>query len=389
MKKRNLGSLALGLILISGIAHAGGTNPFKRSLAARQGGGVHGGGGDVVTEKRIKEIRDNLLDFINRGGDKDLDFKGQFSLDAYENGDVTKDLYGMKLVLSEGAVTVNAIDPEDENLADELKNTRVNGARKICKGILEAKLDGLPYIICDAKAFANMDADPVKNADLQTVQIAHEYHALAGFEQNHGSDSVYWLSDQLRAHMGFEQVRRLVVGKKPGVLDSYLVGEVRKMFSAASTASFRTQSNLKWGNGDCDGVYLAAQGMESTGTGGTRVTGTIEWDTFPRSVTAGFAVKKIQNDLYRVLESPNLPYTGPGRYLPGQIELTTKNDFTVVYADGYRFEAKLVDAKTLVMEASMPLDGGVGLGRQFASYAGPSRGGPNFVPYAYFLCRQR
>ncbi len=388
MKKQNLGSLVLGLSLVAGIAYAGGTNPFKRSLQAREGGGVHGGGGDVVTEKRIKEIRDNLLDFINRGGDKDLDFKGRFTLEAYENGDVAKDLYGMKLVLKEGAVTVNAINPEDEDLRDELKNTRVNGARKICKGILEAKLDGFPYIICDAKAFANMDSDKEKNADLQTVQIAHEYHALAGSEQNHGSDSAYWLSDQLRAHMGYEQVRRLVVGKTAPIEEAYLVTEVRKMFRTAPKASFRTQANLKWGNGDCDGVFLSGQGMMSTGNGPMEIMGKLSWETFPRSVTAGFAVKKIQNDFYRVLESPNLPYTGPGRYLPGQINLTNASDFTVVYADGYRLEAKLVDSKTLIMEAAMPLTGGTVEGTRIAPYAGPSQGGSKFVPYAYFLCRQ-
>jgi hypothetical protein len=117
----------------------------------------------------------------------------------------------MKQVLTQGAVTVNVIKTSDEDLSDELKNTRVNGARKICKGIFSAQKDRLPYLICDIDAFNTMDADPVKNKDLQTVQIAHEYHSLAGIEKNIESDSDYWLSGQLRAHMGFEKVRQLVL----------------------------------------------------------------------------------------------------------------------------------------------------------------------------------
>ena len=121
---------------------------------------------------------------------------------------------------------------------------------------------------------------------------------------------------------------------------------------------------------------------------GTRMTGGLEWKTFPRSVSAAFAIKSIRGNLYRVITSPNLPYAGTGR-MPGQIELSTANDFKVEYADGYRFEAKLVGPKTLVMEASMPINGGYGIGAQLAPVVGPSEGGSKFVPFAYFLCQKR
>lgn len=378
MKKSKIVTSLIGLVVI-GNSFAINVNPFQRSLQAKEGGGVHGGGGDVVTEKRIKDIRDNLLDFIQRGGHKGLDFKGRLTLADYESGNAAKDIYGMKLVLQEGAVTVNAIREKDEDLSDELKNTRVDGARKICKGVFAAKKDGLPYLICDVDAFAKMDVNTEVNADLQTVQIAHEYHSLAGIEQNVGSNSQYWLSTQLRAHMGYERVRRLVVGRGSVGIQNDYVNMARALFEMPSKAAFSDIEFPSWKKGDCTGVFLSAP----TYTGGGGLDGRQIWDSFPAEIS--FEAKLMTNEFYRVISSPNLPYTGPGRYMSDAIKIASRDQLTTKFAETYAFTVKLVDRDTIVMEASDEVDGL--LGKQIAKSAGKSVLGEDRTPFAYFVCK--
>ena len=191
----------LVMFLMVSSAYANGENPFRAS-AAKAGGGVQGGGGDAKTELRIKEIRDDIFNWINQGGAKGLQFNHGLTLDDYLNGNETKGVYGMKDILISGAVVINAIKSNEQNLSDPELNTHVDGKPKTCKGFISQK-DGRPTIICEVERFWEL------NEQEQYKQIHHEYAGLGLLEKNTGSDSDYSLSNQITKNL--KQVTKLML----------------------------------------------------------------------------------------------------------------------------------------------------------------------------------
>lgn len=199
-------TLIAGAVLFTQVARAQDSeNPFKRSAAiASKEGGVHGGGGDTKTERRIKDIRDDVSAWIEKGGAKALRFENSLTYDDYIFGNNDKNVYGMNDILVPGAVVVNAIKANEQRMDDEELNTYVDGKPKTCKGLISAR-DQRPHMICEVERFADLTESE------QYQQIHHEYASLGMLEKNVGSDSDYSISKQLTSYLVTETVLRLAV----------------------------------------------------------------------------------------------------------------------------------------------------------------------------------
>ncbi|MNS70749.1 hypothetical protein D3C72_1040970 [compost metagenome] len=136
--------------------------------AQTAGGYDHGNGGDMC-EYTFKNVRDNLLTWILKGGAADLRFPKGISLDQYN----------LAMFQKMRAAKVSCTD----------KQVFVGNAEKTCKNFVEA--DGTPSIHCNEKRF--MSASKFE----QYILVHHEYAGLAGFEVNTGEASNYQISDQI------------------------------------------------------------------------------------------------------------------------------------------------------------------------------------------------
>ncbi len=172
-------------------------DPFETGIIKYdEGGSVRGGGGDP-TETEIKKLRDQLGQFLYTRSAKKLDFKDRLTWDVYVNGTKNHKPYGMKEVLSQGAVIVSVIHEKDQDRNDELKNTYVGDDKKVCKGVYLAKKDRLSHLICEIEGFGKVGTNNSDRAKKLFELIHHEYAALAGIEHNLVPDSDYFLSEQI------------------------------------------------------------------------------------------------------------------------------------------------------------------------------------------------
>jgi len=136
--------------------------------AQTAGGYDHGNGGDMC-EYTFKNVRDNLLAWILKGGAADLRLPQGITLEQYNVA-----MFGKMR-----AAKVSCTD----------KQVFVGKAEKTCKNFLEA--DGTPSVICNEKRF--LSASKFE----QYILVHHEYAGLAGFEVNKGEASNYQISDQI------------------------------------------------------------------------------------------------------------------------------------------------------------------------------------------------
>lgn len=223
MKRKQINTLSIAtivIVLLGGLtAHAEeGENPFKRSARmAAEDGGLQGGGGDTATEGRIKAIRDNILkDWILKGGAAGLQFKDGMTYEDYLYGNAEKGLYGMTDILVDGAVVVNAIRDSEQRMDDEEMNTYVDGYPKTCKGFISLR-DSRPHILCSVERFWEKKpgwSDERLQSE-QYRQVHHEYASLGRLEQNVGSDSDTYLSNQIAKSLRYVTQLMLVVDGDP------------------------------------------------------------------------------------------------------------------------------------------------------------------------------
>ena len=91
------------------------------------------GGGDTKTEAIIKNIRDNILEWINSGQYTKLHFNARISEKQYADGDPMQSILGMKAVLNPelGNVVVNVIKTSEEVRNDPELTTWIEGNPKI------------------------------------------------------------------------------------------------------------------------------------------------------------------------------------------------------------------------------------------------------------------
>ena len=142
------------------------------------------GGGDLC-ENRIKIIRDDLVDWISKGGPSTLKLPNEISVGQYTND--------MMNVLSTTAV-------ECVGKGDHGHPVEINGVSKVC--VFDS---GKNNIVCDFNKFTNT------NESDQYVLIHHEYAGLANIEIPNVSDSNYSVSNQISGYLIDLVIKKLAV----------------------------------------------------------------------------------------------------------------------------------------------------------------------------------
>lgn len=159
--------LLLTFILVYGLAHAA------------QDGNDQTNGGDIC-ESRIIFIRDDISQWLNKGGGFYFRFPGGFTINQYREG-----------LLSQMDAEISCVD----------ETLKVNGAEKTCTN--DGNRNGKPKIKCNTKRFSE-----TSNED-QYVLIHHEYAGLAGIEENDGAESKYYISRQIGDHLKANGLKKL------------------------------------------------------------------------------------------------------------------------------------------------------------------------------------
>ena len=151
------------------------------------------GGGDLC-ENRIKIIKDDLLDWISKGGPNNLKLPSGIVVGQYKND--------MMNVLSTAAV-------ECVGKGDRGYPVEINGVPKVC--VFDS---GRNNIICDYTKFTS-----TKESD-QYVLIHHEYAGLANIEIPNASDSNYSVSNQISGYLVDQVIKKLAVKPRGQTDDS-------------------------------------------------------------------------------------------------------------------------------------------------------------------------
>ncbi len=156
---------------------------FQTVIAETTTSGTRGGGD--LCENRIKIIRDDLLDWISKGGPNSLKLPIEISVGQYKN-DMTN-------VLS--TATIECVGKGDHGYPVE-----INGISKVC--VFDS---GKNNIVCDFSKFTNT------NESDQYVLIHHEYAGLANIEIPNVSNSNYNVSNQISGYLVDLVIKKLAV----------------------------------------------------------------------------------------------------------------------------------------------------------------------------------
>ena len=141
-----------------------------------------GNGGDIC-ENRFVAVRDDVRQWIEKGGGAALSLPPQLALAQYQS-----------------------------NMTEKIRSARVScvveklyvgEAEKTCKNFVDAS--GVARILCNEARFMATDEQG------QYVLVHHEYAGLAGFESNNGEASQYTISNQISASLENEIVKKLAV----------------------------------------------------------------------------------------------------------------------------------------------------------------------------------
>ena len=168
--------------------------------------GIDRGGGDSC-ERRISEIREDLLGWITKGGAKDLLIPQGTSYDAYATM-MSKTLVAPP---DSHAVVVGCINEEQEKAEQTKKrpnpelNVNVDGQPKTCRWFI-SKRDYRQHILCKVERFIDQTS-----SSEQYSLIHHEFAGLVGVEPNDGAASSYGISSQITDYLESVPVLKLAV----------------------------------------------------------------------------------------------------------------------------------------------------------------------------------
>jgi len=132
-------------------------------------GGTSGGGGDIC-EKRIREIREAISQWIDHGGSSNLKLPAHITLDSYNQK--------MKDYIKSASFSC-----VDEQLY-------IGDVEKTCKNFIHKS--GEPRFVCNTHRFM----EKTSHSDQYTL-VHHEYASLAVLEKNEAHRSNYEISAQL------------------------------------------------------------------------------------------------------------------------------------------------------------------------------------------------
>lgn len=168
--------ILLGLVLMSSISNA-------------EMGSEGVGGGDLC-EDRIKIIRDDLQEWINKGGHQGLLLPAQVTPEEYSDLMLEQIKYTKIICVGAGDVGYPV---------------NVSGVAKVCRYDLN---DNESKITCDYDKFQS-----IKESD-QYILVHHEFAGLANIEKPKGSDSNYTISNQISGYLVDKIVKKLAVNPR-------------------------------------------------------------------------------------------------------------------------------------------------------------------------------
>ena len=166
--------------------------------------GSKGGGGGDMSEIRIDQIRDNLLQWIITGP-RNLQFESGMNWNIYAER-MTQILQRKKVVFT---------------FTDDPAEVKVIGKDKTCRsgfapdpGNPADSSKDIPFITCLLSRFSNpalIPEDKNSRDNAYYRMTHHEYAALVLVEKNEGAASDYYLSNQISAQGRYEKVFRLPI----------------------------------------------------------------------------------------------------------------------------------------------------------------------------------
>lgn len=174
-------------------------------------GNENGNGGDIC-ENRFKIIREDIQNWILRGGSAALQLPSGVSNKQYDE------------VMLRKFKTAKVSCTDDRIF--------IGRAEKSCKNYVAS--DGTVLINCNVNRFMGTSESG------QYVLVHHEYAGLAGFEVNKDEDSTYLISNQLTSYLEDQVVKRLAVRPRPS--KSVCAGSathegIKHLFSSGQTTS--------------------------------------------------------------------------------------------------------------------------------------------------------
>lgn len=156
---------------------------------AREGG--QGSGGGDLCEDRIKVIRDDIKDWIKKGGARGLKLPVSLSYEDY----VTNMLDQI------GKAKIKCVGSGDQGYPVAIGSTP-----KVCR--FDSVNSTLSQITCDFDKFNST------NEAGQYILVHHEYAGLARVEKPNADDSEYGISNQISDYLENQIIKKLAV--KPG-----------------------------------------------------------------------------------------------------------------------------------------------------------------------------
>lgn len=149
--------------------------------------GSEGRGGGDMCEDRIKIIRDDIKDWILKGGAKNLQL----------NKNLSQEEYSKKMLYQIEKTKIKCVGENDNGHPVE-----INGTPKTCR--FDKKSDR-SEITCDYEKFQNTSQEK------QYILVHHEYAGLADIERPDGDSSNYEISNQISGYLEDHIVKKLVV----------------------------------------------------------------------------------------------------------------------------------------------------------------------------------
>ena len=169
----------------------------SESIKASATIGPGGSGGGDNCENRIQQIRDDIKDWIGKGGHQTLKLPS----------DISPDIYSARMnraFLDAG--NIKCVSPGDDDYP-----VQINGTPKTC---LFKSLPNI-QIICDREKFQK------ESESGQYVLVHHEFAGVAGLEQPENEISKYFLSNQITSYLRDTVVKKLaVIPKKSPIMEN-------------------------------------------------------------------------------------------------------------------------------------------------------------------------
>jgi hypothetical protein len=225
-----------------------------------------GNGGDTC-EKRIKEIRDDIAQWIENGGPVELQLPANVSESQY-SAKMSKQLARAIVSCQDGPIHIGSVE-------------------KTCKNFTDS--GGRSQIVCNISRFMRETSE----SD-QYVLTHHEYAGLAGLESNENESSNYSISSQLNGYLETVEVKRLALHRvdSPSTNVSLRnVDQIRAAFGDSTKTRAPRDRDLRYGkswncimlnvNSSSNGTSILHDYFRFSKSGGYVVNGTPDGPTGP------------------------------------------------------------------------------------------------------------